>query len=395
MRRLFRLVTLFAGLLPVCAAFAQPAPAASGIAFARLAHLQRGINLSGWFTWGDYSQQHLDTWITPADLRLIHEMGFDNVRIGIDPAFLTHGSLVPRPTSQSAQTEQALAQLDHAVSEALAAHLAVTLTVFPDDNYKHALAGGDSGIDDLVLLWRVLAHHLAAADPDRVFFELINEPEVSDPYRWMGIQARLAAAIRGIDQQHTLIATAASYSSLPDLLRLEPVRDPNIIYTFHFYEPYPFTHQGATWGSSDWVYYRDIPYPAPPQTLDRQMKAVPDDLARYNLYLYGAGAWSEQAFAQRLAFAAAWAQERGVPILCNEFGVYRDTADPASRARWIEDVRSALDQNHIPWAMWDYRGNFGIVIHTGSEITPDPAILRALGLNANVPPAALETPGPH
>jgi hypothetical protein len=45
--------------------------------------------------------------------------------------------------------------------------------------------------------------------------------------------------------------------------------------------------------------------------------------------------------------------------------------------------------------MWDYRGNFGIVTHTGSEITPDPAILRALGLNANVSPAAPDTPAPH
>jgi hypothetical protein len=45
--------------------------------------------------------------------------------------------------------------------------------------------------------------------------------------------------------------------------------------------------------------------------------------------------------------------------------------------------------------MWDYRGNFGIVTRTTTAITPDPAILRALGLNANVPPATIETPASH
>ncbi len=123
--------------------------------------------------------------------------------------------------------------------------------------------------------------------------------------------------------------------------------------------------------------------------LAEQMKDVPGDLARYNLYLYGADGWSSEAIAGRIAFAVAWARERHVPLICNEFGAYRETADPASRARWISDVRSALETNHIGWAMWDYRGNFGIVTRTDTEITPDGAILKALGLNADAKPVAL------
>ena len=67
-----------------------------------------------------------------------------------------------------------------------------------------------------------------------------------------------------------------------------------------------------------------------------------------------------------------WARERNVPLICNEFGAYRETANPASRARWIGDVRAALEENHIGWAMWDYRGNFGVVERTDTQITPDP-----------------------
>jgi endoglucanase len=372
--------------LPLIAAVLTPLASAQNVAFDRAASLRHGINLSGWFASSyDLSQKHFDSFTTVSDMKLIYDMGFDSVRLGIEPSLIArHGSLTPA-------NPQALAALDDAVDEILANHLAVMLCVFPSDDYKHNLSTG-SGVDDFVLLWRILAAHFAKSDRSKVFFELINEPEVSDSYRWMGIQARVDQAIRTVDSVHTIIATAANYGSLPDILQLEPLRDPNVIYNFHFYEPYQFTHQGASWGSAEWPYFKDIPYPATPETLATQISNVPSDPARYNLYLYGAGHWDHAAIEGRIAFAAAWARERNVPLICNEFGVYRETADPASRARWIGDVRSALEENHIGWAMWDYRGNFGVVERTDKQITPDSAILRALGLNADAKPVAVTAP---
>jgi endoglucanase len=373
-------------ILSVLVLVLTPLASAQSIAFDRSASLRHGINLSGWFASSyDLSQKHFDSFTNASDLKLIHDMGFDSVRLGIEPSLIArHGSLTPA-------NPQALAALDHAVDAILANHLAVTLCVFPSDDYKHNLST-NGGVDDFVLLWRVLAAHFVRSDPGKVFFELINEPEVPDPYRWMGIQARVDQAVRTVDTVHTIIATAANYGSLPDILQLEPLPDPNVIYNFHFYEPYQFTHQGASWGSSEWVYFKDIPYPATPETLTAQMSNVPSDPARYNLYLYGAGHWDHAAIAGRIAFAAAWARERNVPLICNEFGAYRDTANPASRARWISDVRSALEENHIGWAMWDYRGNFGVVERTDTQVTPDAAILRALGLNAEAQPVTLGAP---
>jgi endoglucanase len=377
-----RRLSFFVGLLALTA---SQALFSQSIAFERAATLQHGINLSGWFASSrDLSAQHFASFTNAADLGTIHAMGFDFVRVGIAPDLIErHGQVAP------AQPE-ALVELDRAVKEALDNHLEVMLCVFPDDDYKHNLAT-ERGVDDFVQLWRILAGHFAAQDHDRIFYELMNEPEVQDPYRWMGIQARVVEAIRQIDTDHTIIATAANYSSLGDLLQLEPVSDANVIYNFHFYEPYQFTHQGASWGADNWIFYKNIPYPATDTMLAEQMKNVPGDLARYELYLYGAGGWNSEAIAGRIAFAAAWARERHVPLICNEFGAYRDTADPASRARWIGDVRSALEANHIGWAMWDYRGNFGVVTRTDTEITPDDAILKALGLNADAQPVALSS----
>lgn len=356
---------------------------AQTVAFERAATLRHGINLSGWFAGsGDLSLQHFETYTTDSDLKAIHAMGFDFVRLGVDP------SLIERHGETAVANPAALAHLDSAVREAMANHLAVLLCVFPDDAYKRGLAT-ERGVDDFLELWRILATHYVEWDQNRVFYELMNEPEVQDPYRWMGIQSRVVYAIRQIDAEHTIVATAANYSSLPDLLQLEPVRDDNVIYNFHFYEPYQFTHQGASWGADDWVFYGDIPFPATAADLAKQMKRVPDDSARYSLYLYGADGWNAQAIAGRIAFAAAWGQERKVPLICDEFGAFRDTAPPESRARWIGAVRAALEAGHIGWAMWDYRGNFGVVKRTKSEIAPDDAILKALGLNGQAQPLAL------
>src|SRR5271169_6292531 len=99
---------------------------------------------------------------------------------------------------------------------------------------------------------RALAQHYSSYDHDRVFFEILNEPELRDRYRWYGIQTKLAAAIREGAPQHTIIAAGARYSANDELLFLDPLSDSNVIYNFHFYEPHVFTHQGATWGVNFW-----------------------------------------------------------------------------------------------------------------------------------------------
>ena len=107
---------------------------------------------------------------------------------------------------------------------------------------------------------------------------------------------------------------------------------------------------------------------------------VQDDSARYVLFLYGASGWNQQAILSRLQFARDWANEHHVPIMCDEFGAFRDTAPADSRARYIHDVRLVLERLQIGWSMWDYSGNFGMVTRGGNVNSPDAAIFQALGL---------------
>ena len=70
-----------------------------------------------------------------------------------------------------------------------------------------------------------------------------------------------------------------------------------------------------------------------------------------------------------------------MPLICNEFGAYRDLRRSGSRANWIHDVRTALEADGIGWAMWDYRGGFGVVTQAGRPAAQvDGAVVGALGL---------------
>jgi aryl-phospho-beta-D-glucosidase BglC (GH1 family) len=347
-------------------------------AFARARHLKRGINASEWFAQSatDYSAARTDRYIDVQDIALMARLGFDHVRLSIDPVPLEQG-----PRGADGLNAEFVARLDRAVDAMLAHGLAVLIDVHPEGDYKQRLFSGDDAVDQLSMTWRRLAAHYATRDPELVFFEIMNEPEVHDAYRWAGIQARLAAAIRGVAPHHTIIATGPNYSDIVDLLAMHPLGDGNVIYNFHFYDPHEFTHQGASWGEPWWSYTHGIPYPTPESTMQEYLKQVPEAAGRYKLESYWLDRWDAHRIRLLIDEAAVWGRENNVPLTCNEFGAYRQYADPISRMNWIRDVRTALEADGIGWAMWDYRGGFGVVWkEDGKPARVDEQVVEALGL---------------
>jgi aryl-phospho-beta-D-glucosidase BglC (GH1 family) len=362
------------------AARAKQATAAlsrSDVPASRLARLRRGVNLSHWFSQSpnrDYSEAHLREHTTRRDIELIKGLGFDHVRFPVEPAPLFDEA---RPSELNAEY---LRHLDAALDMLLATGLAVVLDLHPSDELKIRLRTDDRAVAALADFWRSLARHVSARDPERLFLEIMNEPMVEDPYRWMGIQARLAAAIREGAPRHTIVATGPRWSSVDQLLLIEPVADRNVVYNFHFYEPHNFTHQGATWGADFWPYLKNVPYPSSPERVAPLLASVSNDAARGALKEYGEERWDASRVEREIAAAAEWARRRGVALTCNEFGVYRAYSPPDSRLRWIADVRAALERHGIGWAMWDYAGGFGVAVRRDGRAELDPDTAAALGL---------------
>jgi len=347
-------------------------------AFARAQHLKRGINASEWFAQSatDYSAARTDRYTDAADIALMAKLGFDNVRLSIDATPLEQW-----PHGREELNADFVGRLDKAVDTMLADGLAVTIDLHPEEGYKEKIRTNNDAVDRLTSLWRRLAAHYANRDQERVFFEIMNEPEVNDPYRWAGIQARVAAAIREAAPNNTIVATGPNYSDIVDLLTQQPLVDGNVIYNFHFYDPHEFTHQGAGWGVGWWRYTHGIPYPADESSMAALVKEVPDPANRVPLERYWLDHWNGHRIRLMINEAAEWGKENGVPLISNEFGVYRDRSDEASRMNWIRDVRTALEADGIGWAMWDYRGGFGVVWkEDGQPAKVDEKVVEALGL---------------
>ena len=366
----------------IVAAQQNPLPDGTAeIAQRRLAHFRHGLNLTNWFAQSDlkdYTKEHFAIRITAQDVALIHAMGFDHVRLSIDP----------RPMLRPKQADQIpvdyLGYLDSAVKMLLDHDLAVELAIFPDEDFKQKLATDDDFVEQFADFWRAFARHFSAFDPDRVFFEILNEPEGKDSYRWYGIETKLANAIREGAPEHTIIATGARYSDDDELLLMEPLRDPNVVYTFHFYSPFLFTHQGANWAVNYWHYLHDVPYPSDPDNARKIEEEVPDAVNRLQIVRYGLDRWNAARIDGEIAQVADWAKHWNVPVICNEFGAYRGYANPNDRAAWLSDVRIALEKYGIGWTMWNYDIGFGVVTKDNGVTTPDPITIHALGME--VPP---------
>jgi len=350
----------------------------SGIAQRHAQHLRHGINLSEWFAQvydqKGYTKEHFETWNTAQDIALIKSMGFDHVRLSVNPQpMFRHGQADRIPADY-------LGYLDSAVQMILDHGLAVIIDVHPESDFKQKLVEEDSFVEQFEDYWRQLARHYSSTNPDLVSFEILNEPEFHDRYRWQGVQSKLAVAIREGAPQHTIIVAGAYWSSENELLFFDPLRDSNIIYNFHFYDPHIFTHQGATWSTNYVHYLKELPYPSTPENVQQAAALLPDAVNRLQAIHYGLDRWNASRIDGEIGQVAAWAKRWKVPVTCNEFGVYRAYADPQDRAAWTRDVRTSLERHGMGWTMWDYSGSFGVVTKKDGRSVPDESTMRGLGL---------------
>jgi endoglucanase len=350
----------------------------TSLAFRRAEHLRHGINLSHWFAQvfdpKGYTKEHFDTYDTAQDMALIKSMGFDHVRFTLNSEpMLRRGQADRIPADY-------LAMVDAAIKMILDQGLAVIIDIHPESDFKARLAADDGLVEQFEDYWRALAKHYSTLDPERVFFEVLNEPEFKDRYRWEGVQMRVARAIREGAPNHTIIVAGANWSSITELLFMEPLRDPNVIYNFHFYDPHIFTHQGATWSTNFQHYLSKLPYPSTPENVQAAVAQAPDAVNQQLIVRYGLDRWNAERIDAEVALAAAWGKRWAVPLTCNEFGVFREAATPENRAAWIHDVRAAMGKYGIGWTMWDYAGGFSVVDTKDGSRVPDEGTLKALGL---------------
>ncbi|KLU07243.1 Endoglucanase [Rhodopirellula islandica] len=283
----------------------------------------RGVNIGNTLEapregdWGPRLEaKHLDQ---------IQQAGFDSVRVPV--RWSTHAS----NTSPYTIDPQFMQRVRWVVDEALRRDLKVMINIH---HYEGLYADPEQHHDRFLALWRQIADEFAGA-PDDLVFEVLNEPhENLDAGRWNRLMADSLPIIREQHPQRTIVVGPANFNSIEALqfLKLPEDRD-NLVATFHYYSPFQFTHQGASWLGDESKQWKGTTWTGTPE----QQKAVRNDLDR----------------------ALRWSVENEIPIYLGEFGAYQE-ADIDSRNQWTRFVADEAIERRIGIAYWEFYSGFGI-----------------------------------
>jgi endoglucanase len=328
----------------------------------------RGVSLSSWFA--NAPRQPLDE----RDFAQIRRVGFDHVRLPVDPEYFGFRLIEGRRPSR---LSGGYARVDRAIDLARGKGLRVILDIHPQAEFRERLEDNPWAEDQFAAYWTLLAHRYKDVPDDVLAYELLNEPQYYGNAAAYGrLVARLVAAIRIENPGRWIVVGGVQSSAIETLSALKPLDDPRIIYAFHFYMPFMITHQGINMGFDGMMlrYFRKVPYPSSLVDKDAGFYApgASDPAqARMELTRYRNENWGPEKIASSIRKAREWADAHKAPVICGEFGVLRTHNDARSRYRWIADVRSALDANNIGWQIWDYTDLFGIAQLVGQVSGPD------------------------
>ncbi len=344
--------------------------AKAGVPADRLSALRRGFNVPGWLDGQNTRRPNIDT------LAALFRRGFTHVRLPVTPE-----RLMPA-FSKSGDIARDRAELGTALDLLTSIGFAVSLDLHPGERlvrlHKQV---PDRAFVLIDALWRDIARHYATYRPDRLFFEVLNEPAV--PHDIWEIQGpRLASIIRAAAPNHTIIYGPADFQQIGALPKV-PLPLGNVVYAVHYYAPMVFTHQGLDWSDDPLRHLEGVPFPASRSdpAVDRQLRDLRfhgHDAAAKLLEDTLGERWDEKRVATDISRAGEWSRKRGRPVLLNEFGVLAWKAPAPDRLRWLETVRRSAEQACVGWAHWDYADAFGFVRRTGDLEIPDHAVLRAL-----------------
>ena len=282
-------------------------------------HLGRGINL------GNKLEAPLEgDWGAPIEARMlttIRRGGFATVRVPtrwsahaattppyeIDPAFLNRVAWV--------------------VDQSLAAGLMVVLNVH---HYEEIFIDPQLQRDRFLALWQQIATRFRD-HPDGLVFEILNEPHDSlTPELWNDFLRDALAVIRQSNADRYVMLGTGEWGGIGAMDRLQLPDDDRLIFTFHYYSPFAFTHQGAEWvsGSDAWL--------GTTWGTARDSAAVRNDFDA----------------------VAAWAREHIVPVFLGEFGAYSRAAMD-DRVAWTAFVAREAERRGFSWAYWEFDAGFG------------------------------------
>lgn len=308
----------------------------------------RGINLGGWLSDCPYKEEHFKTFITEEDIKMIATWGLDHVRLPIDYELIHDNN-----------SFNGMHYVDDCINWCTKYGLNIIIVLHKGPGYSSATPESNNLLFDLDLqsqfinVWKVFASFYG--DKSNVAFELLNEV-ISDNCLWNILVQKTVKKIREITTETKIVIGGTNKNSIDSLNLLNKPMDENIVYTFHFYEPFLFTHQKA-----DWI-----------QEMPNSHMEYPGDIEKYRKVSQKLKTWDVGinnpginnlgvAYISNLIMSAVnVAHDHNAYLYCGEYGVI-SLASSQSILNWYHDVNFIFDAFHIGRAAWTYKSmSFGI-----------------------------------
>jgi endoglucanase len=349
---------------------------ASAVPQKRLDRLAKGSNVCRWFRFIRREQEaHFKNYVAEAEAKSMFEMGLTHVRLCLQPR-------VVMDQSTGAIRQENAEYVDAAIERFHRAGLLVLVDLHNEDRPSELNSAWQ---DAFVRFWNDLATRFKHFDPELTIFEIINEPVFAGrENEWNTLNERLADAIRKSAPDHTIMTSGPNWGGIDGLRKLKLLDDPNIVYSFHCYDPFTFTHQGATWASADVKPLRSVPYPSSPDAVAPLLTGLADYPGSQKLLeKYGRENWNKAKLAARFKQGIEWGAQNKVPLYCGEFGVFPPFAKAEHRANWFRDFGQVLAENQIGWAVWGWDEGFGLNRkYADGKLSVDATVAASLGLKA-------------
>jgi len=308
-----------------------------------------GCNLGHWISqYGSKGAEHWDSYITEPDFARMAQWGVDHVRLPVDYF------IFEKDENPGVYLESGLQYIDNTITWAKKYGINVIL----DLHHAPGFFFGNGAANDLftnpesknryIRIWENFARRYAG-EGDSLRFELLNELVWDNSAPWNALWQETAAAIHEITPERKVIVGGNKWNSVYELKNLYVTDNPNIVYTFHMYEPFLFSHQRASWIPNHVSYKKPVTYPF-----------LYDDHAEYygggTPAHMGPGVMVDKAYLRHVfAPAAEFIRKNNRPLYLGEYGAIAN-ADDDSAVRWYNDVADLCLEYGIGRAVWSYRG---------------------------------------
>lgn len=322
---------------------------------------ERGIGIGGWLTnykrfnvlpqdrrlcltVGDF--EHFETYITENDVKYIASLGMDHIRLGFDQIVVEEKPYIYR--------EEILSHIDNFINWCEKYNLNIVLNLhkaignYCDIEEEIQLLDNEELQNRFIALWTEFEKRYSKKP--NIAFEILNEVRDVEPDKWNDLAQKTIKELRNLNKTRKIIIGSTCWNSAHTLKDLKVYDDENVIYTFHMYEPYEFTHQRGVLNSTTLYYNRKMPYPYDIERYDDFRKVVFDESDYYKGYERMDINFIRNSMEDALDFAKKHPDKI---LWCGEFGTIRH-ADIKWRENWMRDVITVLKENEIPYCVWNY-----------------------------------------